>query len=132
MESLYSLGQRELVTEPDMAFHRQLVLCAHHHRLAAAWEQVAGIAATLLRVALTFTPRLATDPDSERAVMDALAAAEREVRDPQANEQAILRALADRDAEATEQTVREHLRNGERLVQEALKTHLLALAGSPA
>lgn len=88
------------VAEPDIAFHSEIVAISGHRRLLAAWEPIAGIVSTLLKITNT------SHPDMAGAI---------------ASHQVIANALADHDPVATEAAIQRHLTNGERTMQEALR-----------
>jgi GntR family transcriptional regulator of gluconate operon len=105
MAAAVGRGDYAATSEPEVAFHRQLVAAADHSRLKAAWEPVAGVIATLLSVTNTTHPDKPATVASHRAIVDALRA-----RDPDAAAAAVAR----------------HLRTGERIMQDALKRRLAA------
>jgi len=87
------------VAEPDVLFHRRLVMAAAHGRLLAAWESLAGVIGSLLEITNVFHSNM---PASLRS------------------HQAIVSALRARDGAAVSEATSAHLRRGERVMQAAL------------
>lgn len=87
------------ISEPDVAFHREVVRLAGSRRLLNAWEPIGGIVATILSITDT------AYRDMPRAV---------------ASHQAMLDAIGREDAEAAVVELREHLTNGEKVLRGAL------------
>lgn len=92
-------NQMDRVAEPDVNFHRELVAMAGSRRLLNAWEPIGGIVATILSITDT------TYRDMPRSV---------------ASHQAMVDALARGDADTAEAELREHLGNGEHVLQAAM------------
>lgn len=84
-------GQFHLIGEPDVAFHEAIVQAAGSRRLQAAWEQIAGSVETLLGIADTTYRDMNTAVESHQAILDALAA---------------------REATTVERLLRQHLEHG--------------------
>ena len=88
------------VAEPDLQFHRQIVVLAGNKRLLAAWEPIGGIALTMLSITDT------TYRDMPRSL---------------AGHQRIVHLLEARDADGAEDELRRHLANGEDVMRQALR-----------
>jgi DNA-binding GntR family transcriptional regulator len=101
MADAVAQSQLHRVSEPDVSFHRQIVVLADNRRLLAAWEPISGIVGTILSITDT------TYRDMPRAI---------------AGHQSIVGALAQRDAHAAEQELRRHLENGEAVLGEAMRS----------
>lgn len=99
MAEAVRLNRLDRVAEPDVSFHRQIVVLAGSRRLLNAWEPIGGIVATILSITDT------TYRDMPRSVV---------------SHQAIVDALARHDPDRAEAELREHLQNGERVLREAL------------
>jgi DNA-binding GntR family transcriptional regulator len=99
-----ALGRREpsAMVEPDVEFHRQLVVAAGSRQLLAAWERLAGLIATILGV--TDSVRYGSTPDALHG------------------HQLIIDALARRDPARAERVLALHLENGEKVMLEAIRT----------
>jgi DNA-binding GntR family transcriptional regulator len=93
-------NQLDRVSEPDVSFHRQIVVLADNRRLLGAWETISGIVGTMLSITDT------TYRDMPRSVQ---------------GHQRIVAALAQRDADGAEQELRNHLANGEAVLGEAMR-----------
>jgi len=87
------------VAEPDVLFHRQLVMAAAHGRLLATWESLAGVIGSLLEFTNIFHPNMPSALLSHQAIVEALSA---------------------RDEAAAIESTSAHLRRGERVMQAAL------------
>jgi DNA-binding GntR family transcriptional regulator len=96
MAAFVAAGQRDLVGQVDIVFHRRLITSAAHRRLLANWEPLAGIAECLL----TETDQVR---DTELEVVQA--------------HQAIVDALSARDPDAAAAHIEHHLRDGARVMQ---------------
>ncbi len=72
----------------DLRFHRELIDCAGHGRLLAAWEPIAGIVTTLLGVTDTYRGNLPHIIATHQQLVDIL-----RTRDPDAIEVALRRQL---------------------------------------
>ena len=95
------------VAEPDVRFHREIVVLAGSRRLLSAWEPIGGIVATILSITDT------TYRDLPRSV---------------ASHQAIVAALARHDPEGVAAELRAHIQNGEQVLLEALPAAHASLA----
>ncbi|HEY3078686.1 MAG TPA: GntR family transcriptional regulator [Chloroflexota bacterium] len=98
-----ALRRREpsAMVEPDVEFHRELVVAAGSRQLLAAWERLAGLIATILGV--TDSVRYGTTPDAVHG------------------HQLIIDGLARRDADRAEHDVALHLENGEKVMLDAIR-----------
>jgi len=88
------------VAEPDLLFHREIVVLAGNQRLLAAWEPIGGIALTMLSITDT------TYRDMPRSL---------------ASHQRMVHLLESRDADEAETELRRHLANGEEVMRQALR-----------
>jgi DNA-binding FadR family transcriptional regulator len=104
-------GQRHLVGQVDIVFHRRLLESAAHRRLLTSWEPLAGIAECLL----TETDQVF---DSEMEVVQA--------------HQSIVDALVARDPDAAAARIEYHLRNGAQVMQRLLTEAELRQRGQSA
>ncbi|HLG50672.1 MAG TPA: GntR family transcriptional regulator [Chloroflexota bacterium] len=100
MERAVQIGHVERVAAPDIAFHRAIFEIAGRRRLLAAWEPIAGIVSTLLTITNTSYPDMPRAVDGHRR---------------------IVRALSEHDPTAFEQELRQHLANGEQVMQQAIR-----------
>lgn len=98
MAEAVARDQMDHVAEPDVAFHREIVRLAGSRRLLSAWEPIGGIVATILSITDT------TYRDMPRSVT---------------SHQAIRDAIARGDAETAVEELRQHLANGEKVLQAA-------------
>ena len=106
MAEAVELHQLDRVPEPDVSFHRQIVVFGDNKRLLAAWEPISGIVGTILSITDT------TYRDMPLSI---------------AGHQRIVAALAVRDANTAEHELRLHLQNGEAVMREAMRnTQLIA------
>lgn len=94
-------GQSHSVAEPDIAFHREIIIISGRRRLLSAWEPIAGVVSTLLKITNLSHPDMAMALASHRAIVN---------------------ALVDHDPTAAEAAIRRHLFNGETTMQNALKS----------
>jgi DNA-binding GntR family transcriptional regulator len=90
------------MVEPDVQFHREMVLAAGSRQLAAAWERLAGLIGIILEV--TDARRYGSSPEAVHG------------------HQSIIDALAAGDANSVEREVCAHLENGERVMREAMRS----------
>ena len=97
------------VAEPDVNFHRQIVVMAGSQRLLAAWDPIGGLIATFLTITNT-TPR-----DMPRSV---------------ASHQRMIDLIEVHDADAAERELRAHLEHGESIMRRALHGGYVGVAAS--
>lgn len=100
MDAAVRRGEPQLTVEPDVAFHRELVRLADNRFLLVAWEPCAGLVTALLGITNT------TYRDMPAAV---------------AGHQALIGALARREADAAERLLDEHLWRGEQTMRATLR-----------
>lgn len=104
-------GQTDLIAAPDVAFHRTLLVLAGSRRLLAAWETVGGLMSAILSI-------------TNVAYHDIDAAATSHYH--------ILAALEQGDAARAEHLLEAHLRNGEQILRQAVRSAAIAtLAARP-
>ena len=65
-------GRYDMLTDPDIEFHRQLILAAQHSRLLAAWELCAEPARALLSVTTTVRHSLPRAAANHQPIVDAI------------------------------------------------------------
>ena len=96
-----ALARQDLagMVEPDLEFHRQIVLCSQSRQLLAAWDRLAGLVATILGITDTTYYNLPSRSHGHRLIVDSLLAG---------------------DSDGTEREIRAHLRNGERIMRDAI------------
>ncbi len=101
MADAVSDGQLNIMAAVDMAFHRQLIVLANNRALLSAWEPLAPLIETILTISDTVYTRSA---------------------DAVGGHQNIVRSLAHHDLGATEELLREHLANAERVILQTLES----------
>jgi GntR family transcriptional regulator of gluconate operon len=111
MDEAVGRGQRHLMVEPDVEFHRAVVAASGSRQLVTAWDRIAGMVSTMLGITNT----------SYRYPADAVGG-HRELVD----------ALARHDAESAEQSLKLHLANGEQVMREAMAAARSTPAALPA
>ncbi|HVB97122.1 MAG TPA: GntR family transcriptional regulator [Chloroflexota bacterium] len=90
-------------SEPDVNFHREIVVLAQNRRLLAAWEPIGGLIAAILSITDTTYRDMPRSVESHRA---------------------IIRALQSHDAPTAEAELRAHLANGQHVLDQAMRhTH---------
>ena len=65
-------GRYDMLTDPDIEFHRQLILAAQHSRLLAAWELCAEPARALLSVTTAVRHSLPRAAANHQPIVDAI------------------------------------------------------------
>ena len=101
MHSAIQRGAPELMSTPDLEFHRQIMIVAESRQLLSAWERTAGLISTILSITDT------TYSDLPQAVN---------------GHRELLHALAQHDGDAAETSLREHLSNGESVMREVIRS----------
>jgi len=99
MDDAVRRRRSELMAEPDVEYHRQLVSLAENRFLLGAWEPLAGLVTAMLEITDTTYDNLPVAVASHREIVD---------------------ALEGHDADRAERLLAEHLREGERVMREAL------------
>ena len=100
MDEAIRKNQPQRMAQPDMEFHRQIIVHSGNHRLVAAWNPMAGLLQAILSITNTNFPDMPTSVRSHQDMVEALAA---------------------HDADAAERLLREHLASGEGTLREALR-----------
>jgi GntR family transcriptional regulator of gluconate operon len=109
MSDAVRFNQVDRVAEPDVNFHRQIVVMAGSQRLLAAWDPIGGLIATFLTITNT------THRDMPRSV---------------ASHQRMIDLLQAHDAAGAERELRSHLENGEAIMRRALQGGYVGVAAS--
>ncbi len=91
------------LAELDITFHREIFTIAGHRRIQSAWEPIAGIIATLLRLTDAFARNKQVIIHTHQIVVDALAAG---------------------NPDAVERAIRQHLDAGVQTITEVLRDQL--------
>jgi GntR family transcriptional regulator of gluconate operon len=65
-------GNSEVLAAVDIAFHREIVMSAHHRRLTATWEPLSGIIQTILMITNEHSTK-ARIMSAHRPLVDAIA-----------------------------------------------------------
>ena len=100
MDEALRRGDPRRMVEPDVQFHREIVLAAGSRQLLAAWERLSGLFGAILGVTdMTY----------------------RNVPNAVHGHQQIIGMLARGDAAAAEREIHAHLANGERIMCEAIR-----------
>ncbi|MCC6630038.1 MAG: GntR family transcriptional regulator [Chloroflexi bacterium] len=99
MRSAVRADELLLIADPDVAFHQHLIVASGSRRLLAAWEQIVGLVSTLLSIADTTYRDMGAAVESHQAILDALAA---------------------RDAATAAALTRQHLGNGANVMLSAM------------
>ncbi len=102
-------GEVHRVAEPDVNFHRQIVVLSGNQRLLAAWEPIGGLVATMLSITDT------TYRDMPRSV---------------ASHYRMIDQIRSHDVDAAEQEIVQHLENGENVMRQAMRRVATATAGT--
>jgi len=103
------LNHLDRVAEPDVKFHRQIVVMAGSQRLLAAWDPIGGLVATFLSITNT------THRDMPRAA---------------ASHQRLIRLLEAGEADAAVAELHAHLDNGESVMRRVLASPSTMMVGS--
>lgn len=99
MDRAVHQNQLEQAAEPDVQFHRQIVLLGGNRRLLAAWNPIGGLVGAILGIIYTSYYDMLGSVDSHRRIVDALGRS---------------------DAAAAGRELRSHLDSGERVLRNVL------------
>jgi GntR family transcriptional regulator of gluconate operon len=100
MDEALARRDPQAMVEPDVEFHRRIVLSAGSRQLLAAWDRLAGLIGTMLGITDTTYYNAPTPSHGHRRIIESLHA---------------------RDADAAEREIQAHLQNGERVMREAIR-----------
>jgi GntR family transcriptional regulator of gluconate operon len=90
----------ERYAEPDVKFHRQIVVLGGNQRLLAAWDPIGGLVATFLSITNTRYRNLPGSVASHYRMID---------------------SIRDGDAESASAELQAHLANGEEIMHQAMR-----------
>jgi GntR family transcriptional regulator of gluconate operon len=90
----------ERYAEPDVKFHRQIVVLGGNQRLVAAWDPIGGLVATFLSITNTRYRDLPRSAASHYRMID---------------------MIGDRNAESAAGELQAHLANGESIMRQAMR-----------